>query len=149
MGIDLRRCAEAALHAAFAEAFMRPAERPKRVRRRRFRPLRALLRLTRICLMGIGLATTVRIARDRERRRETLETLAQNFRLEDLLEEIAVEVDAVRAVLADESATADPETETTKQKASGTRTRRPASRSRGDTNGQGGRKPPSRGTRAA
>jgi hypothetical protein len=149
MGIDLRRCAEAAAHAAFAEAFMRPAERPKRVRRRRFRRMRAVLRLMRILLMGVGLVTSVRVARDPELRRDTLEALVQRFRVEGLLEEIAVEVEAARAALADEAAASDQQPPAGKRKASGTRARRPVSRSRGDSNGQRGGKPPSRGTRAA
>lgn len=101
--------------------------------------------------MAIGLATTIRVARDPELRRETIEALAARLPIEDLLEEIAVEVQAARSALADQAEAADEQTEAAESKktTATARRRRPANRSRGDTNGQRGRKPPNRGTRAA
>lgn len=150
MEFDARRCAEAAVRAAFAEAFTRPApKRSRRGRRRRLRPLRAMFRLVRIWLMAVGLVTTIRVARDPELRHETIEALAARLPIEDLLEEIAVEVQAARAALADQAGAADEQTEAAEPKKATARRRRPASRPRGDTNGQRGRKPPNRGTRTA
>lgn len=153
MGFDLRRCAEAAVHAALAEAFTRPDQkRSKRAGRRRRRPLRALLRLARLMLTAVGLVSTVRFVLDPERRRETFEMLADRFPIEDLLEEIAVEVDAARTAVANAAADASEAAggaAPTDVKAAGQRRRRPVARSRGDSNGQRGRKPPNRGTRAA
>jgi hypothetical protein len=151
MGFDMRRCAEAAVHAALAEAFTPPAPgRAGRGKRRRFRPLRLLLRLVRLALLAIGAATTTRVALDPERRRAGLTKLAERFPIDDLLEEIAVEVAAARAALADADEQAGAsEAEAAAEKPVGPRQRRPVSRSRGDTNGQRGRKPPNRGTRAA
>ena len=156
MPIDLRRCAEAAVRAVLAEVFVRPEpKRPRRARRRRLRPLRLLMRAVRLALMGIGVWTIARTARDPELRREALETLAQRFPVEELLEEIAIEVDAARAAMMGASAsnhpaasnpsdaTPDPDDTSAEQ-----RRRRPAPRRRGDANGQRGRKPPNRGTRA-
>lgn len=157
MGFDLRRCVEAAVQAALAEAFVRPD--PKRSgtgRKRRLRPFRAALRLVRMMLMGVGLVSTVRFAIDAERRRRAFEVLAARFPIEDLLEEIAVEVDAARSALADaaaeDAATQDASAERTpgaKARAANRPKRRPMTRNRGDSNGARGRKPPDRGTRAA
>jgi hypothetical protein len=151
MGFDLRRCGEAAVHAALAEAFAPPVpRRARRGKRRRFRALRALLRLVRVVLLAVGAVTTTRAALDPERRRASLAKLAERFPIDDLLEEIAVEVAAARASLADADNQAEAsEAEVAAENSGGPRRRRPASRSRGDTNGQRGRKPPNRGTRAA
>jgi hypothetical protein len=109
-----------------------------------------LLRLVRWALLAIGAATTTRAALDPERRRTSLAKLAERFPIDDLLEEIAVEVAAARAALADADEQAEAsEAEVSAEKSAGPRQRRPVSRSRGDTNGQRGRKPPNRGTRAA
>jgi len=158
MEFDVGRCAEAAVRAALAEAFRRPdPKRGTRDRKRRLRPVRLVLRLVRLLLMSVGLATTVRVALDPELRRDLIESLAARFPIEDLLEEIAVEVDAARAALADaagaEADAAEAEAEkgpkATRAKAGSQSRRRATSRTRGDTNGQRGRKPPNRGTRAA
>jgi hypothetical protein len=158
MEFDVGRCAQAAVRAALAEAFRRPdPTRTTRGRKRRLRPLRAMLRLVRLLLMSVGLATTVRIALDAELRRDLIESLAARFPIEDLLEEIAVEVDAARTALANaagaegDAVEGEPEKgpKATRAKAGSQSRRRAASRTRGDTNGRGGRKPPSRGTRAA
>jgi hypothetical protein len=101
--------------------------------------------------MGVGLATIARVTRDPDFRRGTFEAVAQRFPLDSLLEEIAVEVDAARAALADqaESEPAEQNVAAAKGAATASRPRRSKSRTRGDTNGQSGRKPPNRGTRAA
>jgi len=158
MEFDVGRCAQAAVRAALAEAFRRPdPKRARRGRKRRLRPIRMALRLVRLLLMSVGLATTVRVALDAELRRDLIEALAARFPIEDLLEEIAVEVDAARAALANAAgeeadaveAEAEKGTKTTRAKAGSQSRRRATSRTRGDTNGQRGGKPPSRGTRAA
>ena len=156
MGFDLRRCAEAAVQAALAEAFKRPdPKRARRGRTRRLRPLRAMLRLVRVCLMAVGLVTTVRLTLDAELRRQALGALAERIPIDDLLGEIAVEVDAARAAFADATAAENtrasgPENdEAAGDRAGKERRRRPVARTRGDRNGQRGRKPPDRGTRAA
>lgn len=152
MTFDLRRCVEAAAHAALAEAFVFPEpKQSRRRRRRRLRPLRALLRLVRVSLMGVGVVTTVHAARDRELRRAALGALAERLPIEDLLAEIAVELEAVRSSL-DNDPDAEPANEDADEAGPQTNAqgrRRSVSRSRGDTNGQRGRKPPNRGTRAA
>jgi len=115
------------------------------------------LRLVRLLLMSVGLATTVRVALDAELRRDLIESLAARFPIEDLLEEIAVEVDAARTALANAAAeeadaaeaNAEKDPKATRAKAGTQSRRRATSRTRGDTNGQRGRKPPNRGTRAA
>jgi hypothetical protein len=158
MEFDVGRCAQAAVRAALAEAFTRPdPKRATRGRKRRLRPVRVTLRLVRLLLMSVGLATTVRIALDAELRRDLIDSLAARFPIEDLLEGIAVEVDAARAALANAAgegadaveAEAEKDPKATRAKAGSQSRRRATSRTRGDTNGQGGRKPPNRGTRAA
>lgn len=152
MPIDLRRCAEAAVRAVIAEALARPEpKRSKRARRRRRRPVRLLMRAVRAALMGVGLWTVVRTARDPELRRETFEAVAQRFPVEELLEDLALEVAAARAAV-----TGDPQSAAAASQPAGDqeeddaaqRRRRPAPRRRGDINGERGRKPPKRGTRA-
>ena len=152
MAIDLRRCAEAAAHAALAEAFAPPE--PKRHRsRRRLRPVRTLL-------IGVGLVTTVRVAMNPELRKRILEAVAEHLPLEELLDELVVDADVVPETDdaeaeegegdqgADETEGAEAGTEHPRRRPSGGQRRRNVSRSRGDTNGRGGRKPPNRGTRA-
>ena len=152
MPIDLRRCAEAAVRAVLAEVFARPEpKQSKRRRRRRLRPIRLLLRVARLALMGVGLRTVVRTASDPELRRETVESLAQRFPVEELLEEIAIEVEAARAAMMGASVSSQPGSDAAgdaEDAPAEQRRRRPAPRKRGDSNGQRGRKPPNRGTRA-
>jgi hypothetical protein len=152
MGIDLRRCAEAAVHAALAEAFVRPEpKRSRRGRRRRPRPLHAVIRAVRTLLLALGLLTTVRAARDPKLRAELLDAVAKRFPVEELLDEIALEVEAARAAMSDEPAAGqqpDSSDDEPATQASGQPRRRPVSRRRGDTNGQR-RNPPDRGKRAA
>ena len=95
--------------------------------------------------------TTMRVVRDAEFRKQSLEALSTHLPLEGLLEEIAVEVEAARAALADQAeAEAVDDVDKGARKTATQRARRTtATRSRGDTNGQRKRKPPNRGTRAA
>ena len=152
MAIDLRRCAEAAAHAALAEAFAPPEPKRRRRSRRRLRPVRTVL-------VGVGLVTTVRVALSPELRRAILEAVAEHLPLEDLLDELVLDADVVpdsddgaeeggADQAADETEGAEAGAERARTRPSGGQRRRNASRSRGDTNGRGGRKPPNRGTRA-
>lgn len=126
-------------------------------------------------LLGIGLLTVARVARNPKLRGELLEALARRFPIEQLLDEIALEVEAAKAAVNDEAAadrqapgppdrepdTSDREPDTSDRepdtsdpeparKGSGRpRGRRPVNRRRGDTNGQRGRTPPNQGKRAA
>ena len=88
MPFDLRRCAQAAAHAALAEAFAPPQPQPRRRRRPRLRPVRKLL-------LGAGLVTTARVALDPVKRRELFEALARRFPIQELLDEIVLEADVV------------------------------------------------------
>jgi hypothetical protein len=97
----------------------------------------------------------VRTLRDPEFRQETVDALAERFPVEEFLEELALEVEAARAAMTGQGVASAPEA----GRATGAdgandsdggnqRRRRPVTRRRGDTNGQRGRKPPNRGTRA-
>ena len=88
MAIDLRRCAEAAAHAALAEAFAPPQPKRRQKSRRRLRPVRTVL-------IGVGLVTTVRVALSPELRRAILEAVAERLPLEELLDELVVDADVV------------------------------------------------------
>ena len=154
MGFDLRRCAEAAVHAALAEAFARPEpNRASRARRRRWRPIRAVFRAIRAFLLVVGLLTVAHAARNPKLRAEVLEALAARFPIEEFLEEIAGEMEAARAAVSGQPGAAEQEPDTPDEEpateASNQRRRRPPARRRGDSNGQRGRKPPDRGTHAA
>jgi hypothetical protein len=153
MPIDLRRCAEAAAHAALAEAFSPPPPR-RRSRRRRLRSIRALL-------VATGLITLVRMALTPKLRRAIFEALSQRFPIEDLLDELVLNADVVPeaddyvseagAEGEDGQNEGDREDEADSEqgpKRAGAQQRRRVARARGDTNGQHGRKPPNRGTRA-
>jgi hypothetical protein len=148
MAIDLRRCAEAAAHAALAEAFAPPEPKP-RPRRRRIRPVRTVL-------LGVGLVTTIRIALSPELRRSIIESLAERFPIEDLLDELVVDADVVpdsddheeAAAAEDESGVGSSGSGSDDRQTDGPQRRRRVTRARGDSNGQHGRKPPNRGTRA-
>jgi len=143
------------MHAALAEAFAPPPPKRSRTRRRRIRPIRTML-------MGIGLVTTVRAALNPELRRSILAAIAEHFPLEELLDELVLDADVVHDDVADSEsegtdedggggAASGPEPEGTgkaAKHATAQQRRRSASRQRGDSNGQRGRKPPNRGTRA-
>lgn len=153
MAIDLRRCAEAAAQAALAEAFAPPEPKRRRRSRRRLRPVRTVL-------MGVGLVTTVRVALSPELRRTILEAVAERLPLEDWLDELVLDADVVPDAddgdaqeggadeAPDEAEGAQAGAQRASRHPSGGQRRRNVSRSRGDTNGRGGRKPPNRGTRA-
>lgn len=114
--------------------------------------------------MGIGLVTTIRVALSPELRRSIIQSLAERFPIEELLDELVLDADVVHDPAEDEAEmtgdaeaggagddTGDSGTDAdsgaeTKQTAQ--QRRRRVSRARGDTNGQHGRKPPNRGTRA-
>ena len=104
-------------------------------------------------LLAIGLLTVVRTTRNPKLRAEVLEALAKRFPIEQLLAELASEVEAARAAVGDEAEAPEQESGTSDEEpaaeASEQRRRRPVTRRRGDSNGQRGRKPPDRGTHAA
>jgi hypothetical protein len=107
--------------------------------------------------MGIGLATTVRLAVSPEFRRAIIDAVAERLPIEELLDELVLDADVVPdpedgehepdGEAADTEADA-PEPGRARKPASSGQRRRPVSRARGDTNGQRGRKPPNRGARA-
>jgi hypothetical protein len=103
-------------------------------------------------LSGIGLITVVRMATKPELRRAIFEWLAERFPIEDLLDELVLDADVVPDADDDGSEGAGEQDEAESepaQKTGGTpNSRRRVARARGDTNGQHGRKPPNRGTRA-
>jgi hypothetical protein len=127
----------------------------------------------RAVLLGAGLVTTVRVALNPELRRELFQSIARRLPIQELLDEIVLEADVVpdEADIDAESHTdaefdTDAESDTdaeaeaeddeedagekkpAKPQARSQQSRRRVSRARGDTNGKGARKPPSRGTRA-
>lgn len=159
MAIDLRRCAEAAAHAALAEAFAPPEPKRRPRSRRRLQPVRTVL-------AGIGLVTTVRVALSPALRRSIIEAVAEHLPLEELLDKTVLDADVVpesddaepQAGETEEDGTdaesgedaefEEPAKERGPAHAGAGQRRRSASRARGDANGRGGRKPPNRGTRA-
>jgi hypothetical protein len=113
----------------------------------------------RTVLIGVGLASTVGVALSPELRRSIIEAVAEHIP-QDLLDEFVLdaevvpdtddtELEATDAGAGEASPElTDHEPEPARKRATGQRQRRPANRTRGDTNGQSGRKPPKRGTRA-
>jgi hypothetical protein len=83
MPFDLRRCAEAAAHAALAEAFARhePIQPPPR---RRFRPVRA-------AMMTAALAAGLSLAVRSDLRRAVSDGLSRRLQLDQLLEDLDLE----------------------------------------------------------
>jgi hypothetical protein len=117
------------------------------------------MRAARAVLSVVGLLTVLRITRSPRRRAQLLDALATRFPIQELLDEVALEMAAARAAMGEETA-GEPESgsadggtgtsgEEPAKRAGDKPPRRPVARRRGDTNGQGGRKPPSRGKRAA